>query len=371
MDVKVCHFTTAHNIDDVRIFAKQCTSLAANGFDVTLIAFGDDEFEDVKNGVKRISLNVPVKNRIERFIKRSKVVYNKLLEVNADIYQLHDPELLPVGLKLKKRGKKVIFDSHEFYELQIRHKEYIPKLLRNFISILYKKYETYVCKRIDAVIQICTLNGKDYFRGRAKKTVFIRNVSLFKESKNCNISSYSNRNSVVLMGTLSYDRGITHIIKACAKVQVPLILAGNFVTEDYKKEVESMEEYSIVDYRGYVNYSELNVLFDKCFAGLSTGLKLGQSPLLDTMPTKAYDFMAAGLPFIISNTKFKVETIEEYDMGLTVEPDNVTEIAEAIKFLRDNKDIAKQKGENGRRAFENEFNWLIEEKKLIELYNSL
>jgi hypothetical protein len=75
MDVKVCHFTTAHSINDNRIFTKQCVSLAANGFDVTLIAFGDEEFEDVKNRVKRISLNLPVKNRIERFVKRSKVIW--------------------------------------------------------------------------------------------------------------------------------------------------------------------------------------------------------------------------------------------------------------------------------------------------------
>lgn len=371
MDVKVCHFTTAHSINDNRIFTKQCVSLAANGFDVTLIAFGDEEFEDVKNRVKRISLNLPVKNRIERFVKRSKVIYNKLLEVNADIYQFHDPELLPIGLKLKRRGKKVIFDSHEFYELQIKHKEYIPFFFRNLIATIYKKYETYVCKRIDAVIQICTLNGKDYFDGRAKKTVFIRNVSLFKERKNTSIKSYYNRNSVILMGTLTYDRGITHIIKACAKAKVPLILAGNFATQEYKKEVQSMPEYSIVDYRGYVNYNELNILFDQCFAGLSTGLKIGQSPLLDTMPTKAYDFMAASLPYIISNTKFKVQTIEKYNMGITVEPNSITEIVEAILFLKNNKEVAKQKGENGRKAFENEFNWQIEEKKLIELYNTL
>lgn len=55
--MKICDFTAKHNIDDARVSSKECTSLANNGFDVTLIACGDIAFEDIKNGVKRISLN--------------------------------------------------------------------------------------------------------------------------------------------------------------------------------------------------------------------------------------------------------------------------------------------------------------------------
>lgn len=93
MKYKVCHFTTVHSINDGRIFFKECTSLAANGFDVTLIACGDKAFEDVKNGVKRILLKVPVKNRLQRFFKRSKAVYKKALEVDADIYHFQNFKL--------------------------------------------------------------------------------------------------------------------------------------------------------------------------------------------------------------------------------------------------------------------------------------
>jgi hypothetical protein len=111
--IKVCHLTSVHPIDDVRIFHKECISLAKNGYDVTLIACGEREYEEIKNGVKCISLYVPVKNRLERMIKRPKAIYKKALEIDTYIYHFHDPELLPLGKKLKRKGKKVIYDAHK------------------------------------------------------------------------------------------------------------------------------------------------------------------------------------------------------------------------------------------------------------------
>lgn len=93
--------------------------------------------------------------------------------------------------------------------------------------------------------------------------------------------------------------------------------------------------------------------------------------MIDTFPTKVYDYMSAGLPVIISETSFAKHMIEKYKMGLLVDPNNIDDIANAILFFKNNKEIAMQMGENGRKAYKNEFNWQIEEKKLIELYKSL
>ena len=64
--MRVCHVTTVHsNRYDVRIFEKECSSLAESGFDVTLIV-NDGQPDETKNGVKVVSLNqVPI-NRIDR-----------------------------------------------------------------------------------------------------------------------------------------------------------------------------------------------------------------------------------------------------------------------------------------------------------------
>mgnify|MGYP006954327009 CR=1 FL=1 len=58
----------------------------------------------------------------------AKHAYEAALALDCELYHLHDPELLPYALKLKRHGKTVIFDSHEFYSLLIQEKGYIPGL---------------------------------------------------------------------------------------------------------------------------------------------------------------------------------------------------------------------------------------------------
>lgn len=367
--VKVCHFTTVHNITDGRIFQKECVSLAKHGYDVTIIACGEQNFKDESSGVTRISLHVPVKNRLQRVFKRNKAVFKEAINVDAAIYHFHDPELLPVGLKLKRRGKKVIFDSHEFYGLQIKEKKYIPSILRGLLSKIYMKYEAYICKRLDAVIQVCTIQGENYFENRAKRTIFIANTPFYKQREENN--NFNNRNQITHIGSLTYERGITHLIKASYLADTKLVIAGNFHSLQYKKSIEDLEEYNIVEYRGYISLDEIYNVLSKSFAGVSTLLHIGQYDKVDNVSTKVYEYMAAGIPIIISDTKYAKEIIERYKMGICVKPDDIEEIKTAIQYLKSNPDKAKEMGKNARNAYEIEFNWEIEEKKLIKLYSTL
>ncbi|MEK4486897.1 glycosyltransferase [Psychrobacillus sp. FSL H8-0484] len=363
--------TSAHERYDIRIFEKECKSLASHGYDVSLIV-NDQLPNETVDQVKIISTNFKPKSRLDRMLNSKKKIFKKAVEVDADIYHYHDPELMPIGNKLKKRGKKVIFDSHENYTIQIKGKEYIPKFLRNIFSKIYYVYETYSIKRIDAVVFPCTYSLKNPFENRAKKTAFIDNFPMLHELYDrFNENEVKQKNTVCHIGTLTYDRGITHNILAAYKSKVNLILGGVLSPNRYLQEVSGRKEFSCVEYRGHVNREEVTDILRKSRIGLCTILNVGQYNKGDHFATKVYEYMAMGLPVIITDFPYAREELKRYKFAILVDPENVDEITEAILYLLKNPEIAKEMGGNGRLAVKEKYNWSIEEQKLIALYNSL
>lgn len=371
--IKVCHMTSAHLSTDVRIFHKQCTSLA-KVYDVYLIAQGNKNYE--LNGVKITGIPKEVKKgffkKMKHRIQRLHKVYKRALEIDADIYQIHDPELLLVALKFKRKGKKVIFDSHENHPTQIENKTYLSRHLRKIVSRIYKIYETKVCKRIDAVIFPCTIKGENIFEGRAKKVVFISNaVKLNELYVKYNPDFTKKSRSVCYIGGLSYERGISHLIEASYKANATLILGGHFSTLNYDEKLKIKEEYKCVDYRGTVDRDDIADILNKSFIGACNILNIGQYNTFDNLATKVYEYMSMGLPVIISDYAYARQINEKYNCFILVAPDNTEKITKAINFLFGNPEIAKEMGQNGRRAVLEEFNWDVEEKKLLGLYESM
>ena len=81
--------------------------------------------------------------------------------------------------------------------------------------------------------------------------------------------------------------------------------------------------------------------------------------------------MSAGIPVIASDFPLWREIIEGNDCGICVDPLDPKAIAKAIDFVITNPDRAEQMGRNGQRAVQEKYNWGIEEKKLLGLYDRL
>ena len=369
MSIKVCHITSVHQRYDTRIFHKECTSLANAGYDVTLLV-ADGKKDEVRNGVKIVSTDYVPTSRYRRILLSGHIMFKAARQIDAEIYHLHDPELLPLGKKLKRCGKKVIFDSHENYPAQIACKQYLPKTLRWCVSKIYRHYETGALKKYDAVVAPCTFfGGTNIFEGRCKRTKIISNALLLNEFYDkYDHALEKNGNAICHVGGLTYERGITHLIKAAYKAGVKLILAGKFSPEGYHEQLKKMPEYQCVDYRGFLPREELLRVYKESSAGIATILNIGQYNTGDNFATKVYEYMSMGLPVILSKYKYAKDVLSELKFGLVVNPSDIEEIANAICFLRNNPNITAEMGANGRKAVITEFNWEVEVKKLLELY---
>ena len=365
MPYHICHIEITP-IESMPRVLREADSAHNAGNRVTVIGFGTSQ---EYHGYSYIGVQPP-SSRKERMTVTSPEMIRLACQIDADIVQLHSPELLMHIGKLKRAGKKVIFDSHEFYPLQIREKKYLPKLIRYPTAVLYKQFETFVGRHIDAVLYPCTIRGQNLFENRARRAVKIENYSMPVPPEFLPHGP-ANTRAVIHTGSLTETRGITTLAQAVSKTDATLILCGAFISPEYQQEVLSIGRPRMIEYMGSLDRRALFEQYGRAAIGICTLHPVGQYALGDNMSTKVYEYMQCGLPVILSDFPVYQHWNGLYHFGICVDPTDVDEIAAAITYLLDHPDEARQMGENGSRAVKEEFNWSVEEKKLLALYEEV
>jgi glycosyltransferase involved in cell wall biosynthesis len=364
---KIAHLTSAHPRYDTRIFLKECLSLSRSGFHTSLVV-ADGKGNQVVDGVEIHDVGAS-NGRMDRMFRVTKQVFSKARELDVDIYHLHDPELIPIGLKLKRLGKKVIFDSHEDVAKQMLGKHYLSLPVRYFLSHAFATYEWLVCRRFDAVVA-ATPAIRDKFQCINVDTVDINNFPMWGELAS-EVAWAAKEKAVCYVGGIASIRGIRETVRALEHVTsgVRLLLGGEFSEPDVAAELKAYPSWKAVDELGFLDRDGVRKVLERSIAGLVMFLPLPNH--IDAQPNKMFEYMSAGIPVISSNFPLWREIVEGNDCGLCVNPMDPEAIAAAIDFLVSNPERAKQMGENGRQAVQARYNWTVEEGKLLALYGSL
>ena len=360
---KVCHLTSVHPLLDTRIFYKECISLSKAGYDVSVIVAGETN-KTVEN-IKVYGVSRDSNSRFYRMFYTVKKVYKKAIEVDADIYHFHDPELLPVGKKLIKKGKKVIYDTHEDLPLQILTKHWLPVIIRKPLSYFVEKIEKHYSKKLSAIIAATPIIRNRFLKYNSN-TIDVCNYPIIEELGN-NVSWNKKENSICYIGSVFKERGIVELMKAIENTDVILELAGSYSPESLKDELKSFNTWKKVHEYGYVGRNEIKNILSKSKAGMVT--LLPKQSYMESLPIKMFEYMAAGIPVIASEFPLWKEIIEKYNCGLCVNPENPSEIEKAIETILANSEESEKMGINGVKAVKEVFNWKVEEEKLLKLYS--
>lgn len=360
---RVCLITSVNPALDVRIFHKQAKALAEAGYEVTLIApHSQTAFLD---GIHILALPKP-KNRFSRWINTLRIL-RLACSHHAQIYHLHNPELILVGVWLKvfKRGAKVFYDVHEDYRTDILDKAWLPSWCRRAVALLFDRLEKQVTKTFDGVIA-----ATDYIQSRftTHRVVAVRNYPplTWLQQASQQPRKMTDPPTLIYVGSLTPIRGIREIIEAVGLLKTParLVLIGAWGDKRFETALNVSKFFPKVEYLGTLPWEK--VLPHLLAAAVGLICFHPTRAHVNAGPNKLFEYMAAGIPIIASDFAAWRPLIN--GCGLLVDPLNPREIAQAADYLLTHPEEAEKMGKEGQRLVLERFSWEREKQTLLEFY---
>jgi glycosyltransferase involved in cell wall biosynthesis len=368
--VRVAHIANFHQPLDVRIFQKECRTLAQAGYEVHLIIRDPEDSE--RDGVRFHALaRNDERGKIGRIWSRLSGAYRIAKSLRADLYHFHEPELIVTGLLLRLGGAKVIYDVHEdapeeaFSVTSGRVKGWIRSQMMRMLEGLARVFLTgFVC----ATPHIAR-------RFPPKKTVTVRNLPLLSEFDDVGeVSPYESRpETMVYVGGIFAIKGVYELVQALEIVgktrPVRLSLAGAFESPEFERALRQLPGWQYVDYLGWQSREEVARLLSESRLGAVTFQP--KREYLVALPVKMFEYMAAGIPVVASDFALWREIVEATRCGRLADPSDPASLAQAILWLLDHPQEAAEMGRQGQRAVQNELNWETESQILLDFYQAL
>jgi glycosyltransferase involved in cell wall biosynthesis len=368
--MKVVHVSTIHSPLDVRIFYKECRTLAAAGYDVHLAVC--DPPSRRRDGVAFHPIaQVPRTKWFPRIFGRLQHAFKAARSLTADVYHIHDAELVAVGILLKLTGARVIYDVHEDSPREaFLFNEGRPWRGRLYF-ITWTVLDGLSKWLLDGMIAATPAIAK---RFPARKTAVVQNFPILGELEVAESVPYAERRPLIAyVGAIFASRGIREMVQAVAllpeTLDAQLILAGKFTPPELEEEVRHLPGWERTEFVGWLSRDGVARLLGRARVGV---VLLHLIPYFsEAQPIKLFEYMAAGIPIVASDFPLWREFVEGAGCGILVDPGDPQAIAGAIRWLLEHPAEAEAMGQRGREAARTRYNWDQEAQKLLAFYGEV
>ncbi len=370
--VRVCFFTTVLRLDDVRLFYRECRSLARAGCEVHVVHCG--EFSGVKEGVQFHAAGA-AKNRCHRMFIKPWAVMRRALKIGSTIYHFHDPELLVVGFIMRwVLGKKVVFDMRESTARQIMGKEYLPRWSRKVISVGYSIIER-ICLKGMSVIVANDRSGEEYLG-----SYLVRNFPEVDEGLMAGAPDMPARlkqPSLIYIGGVWESRGALVYVELARRLterghRITMMIIGPY-EEDFGRRLKAkVHEYGLDDrvkITGRLSYPEAMALCSRAAIGLSILMPMPNYTFC--LAGKMIEYMMCGTPVLASDFAHWRPYIEDEGTGRMVDPHDIDEIVRTCEQMLGDAAELEAMGRRGMEAVRSKCNWSCEFMELLRCYSDL
>lgn len=355
-------FTVTNDLTYDQRMKRICSSLAENGYQVTLIG-------------RRLPSSLPLQQELYRQVRlncwftKGKAFYTEynarlfiyLVYKKADAICAIDLDTIIPCLMISKWKKwKRIYDAHElFTEL----KEVIsrPRIL-NF----WKGIERKAVPEFKNGYTVSESIAKEFDKRYGVKYDTIRNMPVLSRTPDLP----AKKGFILYQGAVNEARGFEQLIPAMKQINASLVICGdgNFMN----KLKVLIKEHGVEDkvlLKGLVTPQELKVISGEAAIGIGIAEKEGLNQYL-ALPNKFFDYIHAGLPQVSMNYPEYQKINEEYEVALLINDTKPETIATAVnKLMLDT--VLYEKLRSNCLAAREVYNWQQEEKKLLAFYKMI
>lgn len=390
--IKVAHLSSHHTAIDNRIFYRECRTLAAAGYDVAFVVGATED--TVRDGVRILAVK-PAANRLERVTLTAWRVIRRALAFDAKVYHFHDPELIPWGFLLRIMGKAVVYDVHEDFAQAAGVRSWIPRPLRPVVAGLYKIVAKLAGRAFAVVI------AERYYARSFPDATMVLNYPHAERSQALRAvprdAAPMERVKLVYVGNVTPSRGA--LIQADIANRIPgcLIQFTGLMSEAVADQIRAASGDATIGLMGpdgtiawerrstrpehqvstiilegvgyYVSDRMVGVLSESWTAALAVFPR--SEHYYEKELTKFFEYMAAGLPILSSDFPTWRALIEPDACGLVVDPADSDAIVAAVMRLHEDRQLAVDMGERGRKVSQERYSWQAQARNLLALYGRI
>jgi len=347
---------------------KEMDTLLKEGYEVKVIIWdrGWPFKWDSKVDVKSLKLNAPIGNIISAlyfpvwflflifWLFRTK--WDVVHAVNFDTY-------LFSLIAAKIKNKPIVYDIYDFYG------DVMPGKLRNIVV----KMDKYLLPFSDVLILADDSRIKQ-IGGNVHKNIFTINNSPTKDNFDKKYHDNDiNMFKVFIGGKILKERCLDMIISAIGKIEgVELCVRGHCGETDFKQQmIQISQKFDNIDlYLDGVPYDE--IVKGTLSADLTIALYDPNIPNNKyASPNKLFEAMASKIPIIVNENTSMADIVRKEKCGIIIPYGNEEALIWAVSRLKDDLSLQQRLGDNGRKAYEDKYNWTIMENRLNSIYSQV
>jgi glycosyltransferase involved in cell wall biosynthesis len=367
--------TSIHPDFDARIW-RHSKLLAASGHTVHLVAPWAVEAGLGCEGVIFHPFN-KAQSRSSRLLNIPKHLLPTLWRIlgKVDVVHFHDIDLLPWMTPLAL-FKPVVYDVHENYPDEMLVREWIPTLLRRPLA-WGVRFGQWLCARVIRNIVLVAPSQEPDFGSLGLRKTYIYNYASRALISTARSDIRQREPCVVFTGSHYENNGSWLLLDIAERLLTSAPRLRIITTDRFFDEKIRLQFTGEIEKRGLNNIDllptvappQIMEILNQATIAIAPNLRISKQ--IKSIPTKIFEYMAAGLPIVASDLPHQIKVVSRNRAGLMARPEDVETFVDAVLRLVSNPALAAELGRSGQQAYIHHYSYESQLPEILKFYAAL